>query len=360
MPQPSTSARPHARRVKHSDRLLSVLSGYEHMLVVSHDTPDPDSIASGWAVWRLIRERLGRTARFVGRGAILRAENRHMVELLGPPLQMVAELDLPPGTGAVLVDCSPQAGNHLLENRPEALVAVIDHHGVARRGRRRLPFEDIRPGALASASIAASYLREQQIDPGPELATALLYGIRTESRSAETSYSWLDRSATLWLSGCADFSLLSEIEDAPLSPNYFRDLVLALESATVYGETGFCLLPRADYPEIVGEVADLLIRGEGIRRVLCVAAAGRDFCVSVRTVAEDENAAALVHETLAGLGHGGGHQHRAGGKIPGLPGSDEYLDGIPQELLARWLRACNARDLPPRRLVARDEIARNL
>lgn len=359
-PRPKTSAPPHGRhRAKRSDRLLSVLSGYEHLVVVTHDTPDPDSIASGWVIWRLIQQRLGRTARFVGRGAILRAENRYMVELLKPPLEMVHDLELPPGAGAVLVDCSPQSSNHLLDDKPLAFAAVIDHHSVPRR-RRRLPFEDVRPRVLASASITASYLREQQVSPGRELATALLYGIRTESRSAETPYSRLDRSATLWLSGWADFSMLSKIEDAPLSPAYFSDLVLALQSTTVYGDTGFCLLPRADYPEIVGEVADLLIRCEGIRRVLCVAVSGRDFCLSARTEVRDEDAAALVRLTVRGLGHGGGHQHRAGGKIPGLARDLNYLKGIPDELLSRWLAACNAQDLPVRRLIARDEIVRNL
>jgi len=358
--RPKKSTRAHARRrVKRSDRLLEVLSGYKHLLVITHDTPDPDSIASGWVIWRLIRERLGRTARFVGRGAILRAENRYMVELLKPPLEMVHHLDLAPRTGAVLVDCSPGASNHLLDERPEAFVAVIDHHSDP-RGRRRLPFEDMRPRVLASASITASYLREQQVSPGRELATALLYGIRTESRSAETPYSRLDRSATLWLSGWADFSLLSQIEDAPLSPAYFSDLVLALQSTTVCGDTGFCLLPRAENPEIVGEVADLLIRCEGIRRVLCVAVSGRDFCVSARTEASDEDAAELVRQTVRGLGHGGGHQHRAGGKIPGLARDENYLKGIPDELRSRWLAACGAGERPVHRLIPRDEIVRNL
>src|SRR5262245_25524909 len=88
-----------------SDRLISVLSQFQQYLVVMHDNPDPDAIATGWAVLTLIEERLGRPARLIGGGGIVRAENRHMVELLQPPLELVDEVKDEPGTASVLVDC---------------------------------------------------------------------------------------------------------------------------------------------------------------------------------------------------------------------------------------------------------------
>lgn len=352
--QPSTDSLSQTgnRRARRSDRLLAILGRYVQVMIVTHDTPDPDSIASGWALWLLVRERLGRLARFIARGAILRAENRHMVELLRPPLEMGLDLEMPPGTAAVLVDCNPGSSNHLLDDKPIQPVAVIDHHADV-PGRRRLPFEDIRPRVVASASIVTEYLREQNVEPGPALATALLYAIRTEVRGAATAYSRHDRSATLWLSERADFTVLAEIEDAPLSRGYFVDLETALENTLLFGQTGFCLLPRASNPEIVGEVADLLIRGEGIDRVLCGAVAGDDLCVSVRTTAPGDDATRLVRTVLAGLGHGGGHLHRAGGKIRGVSGDPEHVRQVGRELLARWLAACGEDNEAGEPLIAR-------
>ena len=46
-----------------SDRLLAVLAQYQQCLVVMHDNPDPDAIATGWAILALIEERLGCPAR---------------------------------------------------------------------------------------------------------------------------------------------------------------------------------------------------------------------------------------------------------------------------------------------------------
>ena len=73
----------------------------------------------------------------------------------------------------------------------------------------------------------------------------------------------------------------SEIENAPLARAYFSDLVLALQGTQLFGETALCLLPKASGPETVGEVADLLIRCEGVSRVLCGGAIEDDLYVSV-------------------------------------------------------------------------------
>src|SRR5690606_17456404 len=109
-----------------SDEFLDVLSDYERLLVVTHDNPDPDAIATGWAVQTLIREKLRRDARLIGGGAIVRAENKHMVELLDPPIELVNEIDPCPRTGAILVDCGIGTTNQLLTRVGISPAAVID------------------------------------------------------------------------------------------------------------------------------------------------------------------------------------------------------------------------------------------
>ena len=134
----------------------------------------------------------------------------------------------------------------------------------------------------------------------------------------ETDHSTLDRSIVTWLTEMADPALLAEIENAPLEPEYFGDLVLAMQNTFVYGHTALCFLPRAFGPEIVGEVADLLIRCRGIHHVLCAAVVGADLLLSARTDRDSEDAAQLLQATLQDIGSCGGHEHRAGGKVPGV------------------------------------------
>ncbi len=348
-----------AVRLTKSDRLLSVLSEYQACLIVTHDNPDPDAIASGWALQCLVTEKLELPTHFVAGGAIVRAENRHMVELLQPPLDLVDRVHAEPHTATVLVDCGPGARNHLLTRESITPLAVIDHHLNGTNGAK-LAFKDIRPGVASAATILASYLREQHIEPGEKLATAMQYAIRTETCGCETRHSRLDRSAILWLSARSEPELLAEIENAPLTREYYGDLVLAMQSTFLYDDAAFCLLPRAHCAEIVGEVADLLIRCQGVHRVLCGAMAGKDLIVSARTQGPRDNAAKLLQKTLDGIGFCGGHEHRAGGKIPSAVTRNRIAEDLENDLRSRWLAACGIGRQRGTRLVARREIVENL
>lgn len=346
-------------RTSRSERFLQVVQGYQRALLVTHDNPDPDGIAAGWALAWLIDQKLGKPARLIGGGAIVRAENRHMLKLLHPPIELVRSVECDRDTAVILVDCGLGSYNHLIAGNGCQPTAVIDHHETTRQ-RQRPPFRDVRPRVAAAVSIAASYLREQRLVPSPKLATAILYAIRTETRGSESYYSRLDRSVLRWATERADPSQLAEIEDAPLALDYFGDLVLALQSTLLYGDTALCLLPRAQGAEVSGEVADLLIRCERIRRVLCGAVVDKDMVLSVRTVREGENAAELVRVTLEGIGQGGGHRHRAGGKIPGAGRRETLADVFRDELRNRWLSACGADPDTRVHLIAPREIVENL
>jgi nanoRNase/pAp phosphatase (c-di-AMP/oligoRNAs hydrolase) len=344
---------------KRSDRLLRALAPFKNCLVVMHDNPDPDAIASGWGIHKLINSRLGKPVRLIGGGGVIRAENRHMVELLSPPMELVDGVDVPPDTATILVDCGPASANHLLNGCHGKPVAVIDHHPSVPR-TNGIPFKDIRPQVAASATIAASYLREQEVEPDRKLAAAMIYAVRTETRGANTHYSTLDRNILTWLTARSEPSLVAEIENAPLAREYFADLVLAMQNTFVYDDAAFCMLPRASSPEIVAEVADLLIRDERLDRVLCGAAIKDDIFFSARTDIGCGDAARLLRATVNGLGRAGGHEHRAGGKAPGKAVKGRITEDMQDELRGRWLTACRVRRSRGTRLVAKSEIVDNL
>jgi len=50
-------------------RLLEVLEPYDDLVVMMHHNPDPDAIATEWAIHTIIGECLDRQARLVGDGA---------------------------------------------------------------------------------------------------------------------------------------------------------------------------------------------------------------------------------------------------------------------------------------------------
>lgn len=347
-------------RGRHSDRLLEVLRPYRQVFIVTHDNPDPDAIATGWSIHWLVQSRLAKKVRLLGGGSILRAENRHLVKLLDPPIELVSRLRRGDDTAVVLVDCQSGNQNHIFCRENVEPVAVVDHHEIRTPVRNNLAYCDIRPHVAASATIAASYLREQNLEPGQRLATAMFCAIRTETRGSETSYSRLDRSVLLWLAARTNLSQVAEIESAPLRLEYYGDLILGLQNAFLYGRTAICLLPRASGPEIIGEMADLLIRCEAIDQVLCAAMVHSDLLLSSRTKHDRDDAAELIRITLEGIGQSGGHRRRAGGKIPNAGHGSKPASGFQELLCSRWLAVCGATHERRTRLVARREIMENL
>ena len=348
---------PTTKRRKRSDRLLAALAPFDRLLILMHDTPDPDAIASAWAVSRLIRRRMGKRARIVSGGTIVRAENRHLMRLLKPPIELVQELEVGPNTGIILVDCGAEAANHLTINCGSKIAAVIDHHATSRL-KPKLAFVDIRPNVAACASLCAGYLREQRIEPDERLATALIYATRAETRGQEYHHSRHDRAVISWVTGFANPAWLAEIECAPLPRTYFADLVLALQNTFLYDDAALCLLPQAEGPEIVGELADLLIRCDGVKRVLCGAAIDGGVTISVRTARDCCDAGQLVRRVLNGIGTGGGHHHRAGGRIPHLDG--HIPESLVEDIRTRWLTACHIDRERGTRLITLHELIEHL
>jgi nanoRNase/pAp phosphatase (c-di-AMP/oligoRNAs hydrolase) len=358
-----------------------VLEGHQRVLVVTHDHPDPDAIAAGWALTRLTDVMLGLPSRLLARGPVIRAENRQLLALLEPPIEFVDRLVAHAGDAIVLVDCRPEASIHMLSGTDQLPLAVIDHHLEQPRRRARtgdsatgtdgVAFQDVRSGIAATSTIVTGYLCEHAIDPGKPLATALLYAIQSDALGWPV-YTAEDHRAVAWLTSRADLNDLVAIRHAPLGRDYYTDLLLALEATVTYGDSAFCLLPRARGPETVGEVADLIIRIEDIDRAACAAVTGGGVYVSVRVAGEQHNAARLARRMLRGIGHAGGHRFRAGGKIEGDdPSEGDASPGAPtiditdvaalrQELLARWLRVCHTQDETERLLVTRRPIVQNL
>jgi nanoRNase/pAp phosphatase (c-di-AMP/oligoRNAs hydrolase) len=344
-----------ATRTRRSDRFLRAVADTP-VTIVTHDNPDPDAIAAGWALVVLLRETHGQTARLMGRGAIVRPENVYMMRILNPPLELVDDLPTDDREAAlVLVDCVPTGTNQPVDTRRTSVAAVIDHHTPYGAGYRAL-HRDVRPRAAATAAIAASYLREQQIEPATELATALLYAIRTELIGGHTRVTRADRGILAWLSGLADHGKLTEIEGAPLSRAYFSDLVLGLLNVFIYDDAAICFLPQASGVELVGAVADLVIRCEGVSKALCGAFIGDDLILSTRTSGAGGDATALLATALRDLGHCGGHEHRAGGKIAGCAQAAGATASLRHTLEERWLSACKVDPQRGSRLVRRQDV----
>lgn len=332
--------------VAHPDhaRFAQVLDGHDDLLIFCHMNPDPDSIASGLAMKQLLEARFGKSTTICYRGIIGRAQNREMVRLLAPDLKLFRDIDPLDYDGAVLVDAQPEFGfspEDLSELEQELPILVcIDHHPfVASTGQ--IPYHDVRPGYGANSTVMTNYLRVFSVVPSAAVATALYYGIKTDTLGLTRRTTEEDREAFEYLRNLVDHQLLEKIESPPLSGAYFRDLRDAIDHARVYEDLVLSWLqdPLA-YPDLVAEIADLMLRYERASWAVCLGRFEDKLVMSVRTSDADGDAGVFIRGVVGDLGQAGGHNTMAAARLP-LDGADArsyeiLLEKVRSRILERF------------------------
>ena len=282
-------------------------------LLLTHDNPDPDALAATAALAWILRRRFRRRVTVAYGGMIGRAENREMVRVLHFRLSHLKHLNPKNYQHFALVDCQPWTGNSQL---PRGVVPdlVFDHHP-ARKATHAAGFADVRREYGATASILAEYLEECGLRPTRVLATALLYAIRVETQEFGREAAGPDHAAYDQLLPLVDRRALAKIQGARLPLNYFRTLRRALERLSSVGSLVVSHLGRVDQPDIVPEVADLLLRMEGKTWSLATGTYGDRIYLSIRTTNPRAEAGNLIRRLIGKSGRGGGHGTMAGGFV---------------------------------------------
>jgi nanoRNase/pAp phosphatase (c-di-AMP/oligoRNAs hydrolase) len=298
------------------ERLRQLLQGRRRLLILSHNNPDPDSLGGAAGLQEFARNVVGIEAKIAITGRILRAENQAMVRELGIELLPLESIDFATFDCAALVDTQPGFG-HTVVPPGVRIDIVIDHH-VCAEARDHLvgvAYAEVCAEVGATSSLVASLLLEAGVKPSREVATALAYGIRTDTADLSRNASELDLRASEYLFPFVDRKKLVANTSPRLPPAYFRTLREALSKVRLYDGVTLCSLGRIGGAEMVAEVADLLVRMEGVRAVFCGGLVGRDYQVSVRCDAGSD-AWSLIRDAMAGEnGTFGGHGTVAGGTI---------------------------------------------
>jgi nanoRNase/pAp phosphatase (c-di-AMP/oligoRNAs hydrolase) len=291
--------------------LLRVLKGPQPLIILPHDNPDPDALACAATIQYLVRTLLGQTA-FIAQGGIVgRAENRAMLKYLSIDLTPVGELAFA-DAHVVLVDTQPGRSNNSL---PADCVptAVIDHHP-AYAEYEGVAFLDLREHYGATSTILTEYLQESRVEVESKIATALFYGITAETQDLGRESTPADIAAASFLYPFANKRRLAKIENARVPRVYFRAVHDAIERAAVHGGTVVSILPEVQYPDMVAEVADFLLRLDDVEWACAIGTFKENLQVSLRTTDRDVNAGELLQRVL-GTNSAGGHDMTAGGRI---------------------------------------------
>ncbi len=329
--------------------LTKLIKRAANTLVVLQNYPDPDAIASAAALKTLITHLGDVPCTLCHGGTVGRAENRALVRYLDLSLRPVNGLELGRYDLVAMVDAQPGTGNTSLpaERLPDV---VIDHHPI-RRLTRSVPFTDVRGRYGATSTILYEYLSEAHLEPSLSLATALTYGIQSDTGDLGRKTTKADIHAFQSLYPLANPRALARIRRQPLPVTYFRVLATGLQNATLCGSVVTTFLGNIDNPDMAGEVADLLLRNELSTWALCGGCFDGRMLVSLRTVDSEVDAGKVMRRLVSRLGTGGGHYTMAGGQIP-LKREDSRKTLHTWGLLVKRLRrAAGALDAPETPLI---------
>ena len=242
-------------------RFYDQFEGHDHVLIVIN--ADPDAIGSAMAVSRLLWRRvLNVTISNVN--TINRPDNRAMLRLLDVTTVPFGQIKSGKYTKFVIVDSQPDHNEFMAQLKPDV---IIDHHPDS---KPKAPFVDIRPNYGATATILTEYLKTAGLKPPQTIATALFYGIKSDTMGLIRSTSPADAAAFCYLQSQVDMEALAKIEHAQVPAEYFKSFVLALQSARIYDRVVIAFLGPVDYPDLGAEMADILLRLRGIRWVVCI------------------------------------------------------------------------------------------
>ncbi|SIR04419.1 nanoRNase/pAp phosphatase, hydrolyzes c-di-AMP and oligoRNAs [Haladaptatus litoreus] len=281
----------------------------DKLAILTHDNPDPDSIASAAAL-QTIAESLDVEADILYLGEIGHQENRAFVNLLGIELLQRDDVDISEYDTFALVD-------HMRATEPELdhpVDILIDHYEPD--GEYEAEFSDVRPNVSSTSTIMTKYVQEFDISLSEEVATALLYGIRAETLDFKRDTTPADLTAAAYLYPFANHDTLEQVESPSMSPETLDVLAEAINSRDVQGSH---LVSSAGFirdRDALTQAAQHLLNLEGITTTAVFGIADDTIYLAARSKDIRLNIGNVLQDAFEDIGEAAGHSTQASAEIP--------------------------------------------
>jgi nanoRNase/pAp phosphatase (c-di-AMP/oligoRNAs hydrolase) len=311
----------HIRRLHSSRlalRLYDMLASWEGTLcIVTHLNPDPDSISSAMALSMIARHASHNKleCRILYEGDIGHQENRAFINLLEIKMERFTPQDLEECNYIALVDSPAPGVNNNLPKTARANI-IIDHHKDGEFPTTNADFVDIRPGIGATASIMTQYLMELDIPVSKSVATALLYGIRADTKDFKRNVTPQDLNYAAFLLPLTDSDLLDKITSPSISLETLEIIGNAIQNRKIKSGYLFSNVGYIRNRDALPQAADILIHLEGVNTALVYGITDQNIVMSARNKDIRLHLGNVMNEAFGQIGDAGGHATMAAAMIP--------------------------------------------
>jgi nanoRNase/pAp phosphatase (c-di-AMP/oligoRNAs hydrolase) len=279
---------------------------------MTHDFPDPDALASAYAMKHIAYKAFGIRSRIVYQGIIGRAENRNMVNILKLPVHRLKPGEIQKYHHVALVDTQPEFENNPFPDRREATL-IVDQHASISTPTALCDVIDTDCGA--TSIIMAKSLLGLKMSIPERLATALAYGIITDTLNFSRAARPDTVSTYLKLLPFANIRQLARIQSPEHDKKYFSMLKRAISMAKACNGIIVCHLGAVVNPDEVSQVADFLLSYKPGKMTLTTGRYKSKLHVSLRAKKARFQAGRVLRKCLGNPEDAGGHGRIAGGSL---------------------------------------------
>ncbi len=321
--------------------LVDVIRSSGRLLILTHDNPDPDSMASACALQHLIHRMCNKPAAVAYGGVVGRAENRAMVRELRLHMIHIHSVRWDEYDALALVDHQPRKGWIRWPDRLHPAI-IIDHHPLVKQ-RMAVPFADIRKGFGSNSSLLWQYLKAADIPIPKPLATAMVYGIQSDTQGFFRTALPPDLDAYMAMFRDCDHKKLRTITHPSITSEYFQNYWDGMRHAVSWGDTITSFAGVVEVPDLISDIADRMVTIEGVRWSMASGFHDNVLYISVREHHERRDVGRIIRQVVGRLGSAGGHGFMAGAQIRNVK-TVEDAETLSKKLQLRFVKTLHPRE----------------
>ncbi|HEY7443250.1 MAG TPA: DHH family phosphoesterase [Vicinamibacterales bacterium] len=285
------------------------LSDADRILILLHNDPDPDAMASGLALRNLLR-RTKTTAIIGALQGVTRPENLRMANMLDIHVEPVTPGMFNDFERVAMVDVQPHYFGGLLDR----VDLVIDHH--PEQPGYSAVFKDIRADYGSTCTILTEHLRSVDVNISERTATAMLYAIKSDTLFFNRQANRADLDAFSFLYPLADATLIRKMEGAEITLERLEYVMKATSNHRLFEQVFCAFVGEAPREDLVPYIADFFLQLENVKWTAIAAIVHDQFILSVRNLGYSRNAGDFVRRWFSDLGSAGGHRAMAKAVVP--------------------------------------------
>jgi nanoRNase/pAp phosphatase (c-di-AMP/oligoRNAs hydrolase) len=281
----------------------------DRVLILLHNDPDPDALASGLALRNLLR-RTKTTAIIGAMQGVTRPENLRMANMLDIQVEQITPSSFTGFERVATVDVQPHYFGGLLDRAD----LVIDHH--PEHPGYSAVFKDIRADYGSTSTILTEHLRAVDVNISERTATAMLYAIKSDTLFFARHTNRVDLEAFTFLYPLADAALIRKMEGAEITLERLEYVTRASQNGILREQVFTAFVGAAPREDFIPYTADFFLQLEDVKWTILAGVVGQTLIVSVRNLGYSRNAGEFVKRWFADIGSAGGHRAMAKAVVP--------------------------------------------